>query len=105
MSEDRKPLVPTDAHESCSSNLPKIGDLSLETSRGPIFAVEVQGTTTILIEHKGAPHSIAILLYQPEDDGREGAGMFTQVEPASARTIASSLLRLADALDGGVTRQ
>ena len=81
-----------------------IGQVLLETSYGPVMAVEAPGITTMMIEGGGKPSTIAVLVYMPQHSADPGMGLIVQVGPEAARNLAASLLHLANAIDGGAAQ-
>lgn len=79
--------------EALGCYLSPIGSMTIETVRGKVDAVEVPGITTMLLERPSGP-SIGIMTY----DHGEHAGVFVQVNEPLARSLALSLIALADML-------
>lgn len=84
-----------------------IGAQIIETVRGLVLMVDAPGTATLVAQHDDPADSrVLYLLYQPPGDGEDvGRGFVAQYKANEARTVAASLLRLADLLDGGATKQ
>lgn len=91
-------LVPAqrpDGENSTSESL-ALGPRTLRTPRGDVDVVDAPGFSTMLVQSEDPEWSrVGVLVYDPET----GKGMIVQFDPASARTTAASLLRLADELE------
>jgi len=79
----------------------RLGGVEIQTIRGPVFAVDAPGYSTMLLSFKDQPEQsrAMLLLYEPGRDGSKGAGMMAQLDADQARTVAASLLRLAALID------
>ena len=88
-----------DGFMSQTDTVPEVGQITVETPRGPVVAWECPGLTTIKLE--GPEHSsVCVLLYEPT----MGEGTFVQMTPALARNVGASLLHLANLVEEQVTQ-
>lgn len=83
-----------------------LGNPIIATPQGKVRAYDAPGFTTMLGEREVMSKSMILLMvYNPNmreaDEAAIGTGMVVQLPPDSARSIAASLLRLADRIDGG----
>lgn len=83
--------------ESVRSSIRPIGRVSLNTARGIIVADEVPGLSSLLLQHEHGK-TIGVLGYC----AAHGHGCYVQLDAEGARNFASSLLHLANLLDGKV---
>lgn len=90
-----------DSYEAHLGTAQRIGPLRVHMPRGPVVAVDAPGYTTRLMRYGGDAEGdrIIIMLYEPGVDGNDGTGMVAQMTATQARSIATSLLRLATHLD------
>lgn len=88
----------TDTFEESRGVAMALGDIVIETPHGRVLCTDAPGLTTLFIEHSDPGASrIAIVAYTPpETEGGTGTAMIAQLDDEVARTIAASLLRLAD---------
>lgn len=92
--EPIKPRKTTTA-ESSRGEATRLGCLDVMTPQGPVHFHDAPGFMTTTIERPGVATSIGVLSYDPED----GRGLVCQLDGDGARTMAASLLRLADEID------
>jgi hypothetical protein len=88
--------------ETTRSSAPAMGCQEIATERGLVHVHDGPGLLTFQVERPDGNNSVAIMVYDPPEDGAaKGFGLVAQMDAPSARTIAASLLRLGDWLDGG----
>jgi ABC-type amino acid transport substrate-binding protein len=92
-----EPIQPrkTGTAESTRGEATKLGCIDVVTPQGPVHFHDAPGFMTTVIERPGVATSIGVLSYDPA----AGQGMVVQLDGDSARTMAASLLRLADEID------
>jgi hypothetical protein len=98
-------LIPgrTEEFEQSRGEAVALGNQTIVTPRGDVLTTDAPGYMTMLVDHREAERRrIAFMLYNPGPSSRTpGTGMIAQMTAAEARTIAASLLRLADRLGQG----
>lgn len=94
-----------DTFESHRGEAARLGDRLIVTPRGDIETTDAPGYMTLLIQGSDPDlNRIALLLYDPGSNPEvPGKGMIAQMTADQARTIASSLVRLAERLSPGST--
>jgi len=101
------PIAPgrTDTFEQSYGEAAALGEQTIVTSRGDIETADAPGLSTLLIDHPDQSLSrVGVLLYAPGPDANTaGKGMIAQMTANEARTIAASLVRLAERLEPGST--
>lgn len=93
------PLTQTETFERSHGSVEAIGDQVIATSHGDILAVESSGVLTLEVGVEGQPTTIGILVYRDGEAGMQGDGRIVRLMPDMARTIAASLLRMAERID------
>lgn len=100
-----KPITPlrTDDFEESRGDAIALGDLLIVTPQVKVLCRDAPGFSTLLVDHPDLEERrVAFLLYvPPADTGNPeiGAGLIAQMDATVARTIAASLLRLANRID------
>jgi hypothetical protein len=79
--------------------------IDLPGSRGQAVIVHCQGLHVATIERSNSDHQIAVTVIHGGDEETEPFGLFVTLAPDHARSVAASLLRTADRVDGGVVKQ
>jgi hypothetical protein len=101
------PITKTDTYEQTRGVADKLGCMDVETPKGICHIHDAPGVLTVEISGDGRVPSVGIMLYDPEPQtvSGKGVGFISQLDAGSARNVAASLLRMADRLDGGATKQ
>lgn len=94
MGEPLKPR-PTGTSENMRGVAVPLGCRDVETPQGVVHFHDAPGFMTWLVERQDIESTVGIALYDPDD----GRGLVSQHTAESARSIAASLLRLADQID------
>ncbi|QZP06841.1 hypothetical protein [Caenibius sp. WL] len=87
----------TKTYQQTRAQLGRIGPIVMETPRGPVEVEDAPGFLTMQVDREGAPHSIAVLVYEPRPG--KGRGLVVQMDANSARAVAASLMMMADRLE------
>lgn len=99
-----KPIVPTptDTHESSRGVAATFGPRDVQTPQGVVQVEDGPGFQTLIVRSDNPAHqpTVGFLVYDPDPAKCDGVGwgLLAQMEPDIARSIAASLLRLADQL-------
>lgn len=97
------PIVPhkIEGFTSTRGKARRIGERIIRTTHGDIVATDAPGMTTMEVSWPNDPdvNRVGVFLYAPGDDGALGRGLIAQLEPDQARSIAGSLVKLANLLD------
>lgn len=93
----------TEDFQSFTGEAIPLGGQIIVTPRGEIMVTDAPGYMTLLAECENPEMSrIVFMLYRPEPISRSpGEGMVAQMTAFQARSIAGSLLKLADRLEPG----
>jgi hypothetical protein len=87
--------------ETCVSTddaFPRIGPIDVETPRGRCTAHDAPGLLCMEIRNEdGSIKNAAIMVYEPEPG--LGVGLLCHLGANTARTLAASLLRIADLME------
>ena len=93
----------TDTYEETVGEAEQIGCIDIQTVRGPVHCHDAPGIMTFRADIPGEQSGVWLLAYDPEarQHSGKGFGLIHQMKPDEARTVAASLLRLANQIDGG----
>jgi hypothetical protein len=92
---DAQKIGKTDTYETIRGEATKVGCL-MSTPHGEVDVLDAPGFSTLLIKHEdNAMSRVGMLVYDPDIR----TGMIAQLDADAARTVAASLMRLANQLD------
>ncbi|SKB32836.1 hypothetical protein [Sphingopyxis flava] len=103
MSDDT-PLKPqpTPEYQELSNTASRFGPRLVQMPQGVVLIEDAPGFTTALVDHpEPSQRRVAVIVYDPDNDGGVGRGFISQLPADSARVLAASLMRLAAQLDPG----
>lgn len=91
------PIVPRklETAESFGDEATALGCMDIQTPQGVVHSHDGPGFMTMLVERPGLPTAIGFFVYDPA----VGQGLTAQLPPNVARSVAASLLRMADRVD------
>jgi hypothetical protein len=102
-----KPRVTVPAHSATYERLPATADVRpigvqiINTAEGPVECLDGLGLGSLMLTQPDGYKRIALMVYDPEpvEGEAHGIALMHQLDAASARAFAGSLLRLADELE------